>query len=520
MKRGIIKRIPAIMALLVMCLIFGLYVDGWFDISFIVRDDGTADTSSGKDETAGESETPGTQPDVTSADNDDVTMTAPGDVTEPPETGPVMFPAEGELGEQYAVSYADWTPDGDMVLAELECGDGGIGLPNYFTSHKKTVEKVTYVDDPERKPDKVVYEPITVDAAAVTLYMGYIIVETDSADRVNIYSSDGEPLGSFDPSAIVPAYCRDRAGNPLFLFSDTYYRLDAESSRFVAADYDPTADNRGAMFDYTPDYGVSDVDGRQIAALKETIEERVPVEGSTDTFYVVKRYNYTFAPANADGETIGSRRYRSGYQYSESLAAVVDAEGHVSFLSPSGSVSIKTSKTYTDVTLGRSVIEFFAEPLSNGPETMGFYFFDHGLARIRVLTQDRSRYNRGQLYVISDDNVIINTRGQKFYIPIGYEVISYSSGMILLRGDSGCGYMDYTGKWVVDPTLDEAEPFYEGLAVVREGGKCALIDTSGDVLIPYGQFEYISNASTGVIAAYGGDGWHILHKMAPVTEGE
>jgi hypothetical protein len=130
---------------------------------------------------------------------------------------------------------------------------------------------------------------------------------------------------------------------------------------------------------------------------------------------------------------------------------------------------------------------------------------------------------------------MIYTNGKEFEIPSGYDVIAYSSGMILLKHNGKYGYMSYTGAWVVQPTLSYAEPFYEGLAVIGDGrGNYALIDTEGNFVIPYGVFSYISNASTGVIAAYIGEylstypgantqqnsnispvsrGWHILYKM-------
>ena len=76
--------------------------------------------------------------------------------------------------------------------------------------------------------------------------------------------------------------------------------------------------------------------------------------------------------------------------------------------------------------------------------------------------------------------------------------------------------MDYTGAWIAQPIYDFAQPFYEGLAVVGFGeGDRLMIDTEGNIVIPMGAYDYISNASSGVIAAWrDGHGWDILHKMA------
>lgn len=513
MGRRIIKRLPALAVLLLLCLIVYFYVDGWFDISFIVRGDSETTSASG-----GSLLTPPPSGGTDTSRPDDH---RPGDVEtdrtpetdEPAVTGPVTFP-DADGAEGLSLSYGEWTPGGDMILAEASFGD--VTAPNYFTSHKNIENEVSYVVDPDRGPDIVTYTPVEIDAPAVSLYMGYILVETDTPGLVNIYKSDFTPLGSFDPSVMSLAYCRDKDGRPLFTHGGAYYILNEEEGRFTVSDYDPELDFRGALFDYTPDYGTPREDDRQMLGERTFTDEYVPVTGTDDTFYVVPRAEVSFRPANSKGKTVGSRTYVSGYEYSDSLAAVVDAERHLAYISRSGSTVIKPSRTYTDLTIGRAVIEFYMEPLSNGPESIGFYFFDHGLTRIRAVTHDRSRYNRGQVYIVSDENIMIDKSGERFYIPLGYEVDAYSSGMILLHGEGGYGYMNYTGTWVVDPTLEAAEPFYEGLAVVKRGGEVALIDTAGNTVIPFGQFEYISNASTGVIAAYDGE-WHILWKMAPAA---
>ena len=529
MRRGIIKRIPAVLALLLLCAIVYFYVDGWFDVSFIVR--------SVSDET-----TSGTQPETSAPDDEsspsDTTSSAPQNpVVIPPNSNPetppsdltVTFPDADSLGEGYSLSYKDWIP-GASMLAEAHLTD--FSLPNYFTSHKITVNEVSYVVNPDRNPHDVVYTPVSVDAPAVTLYMGYIIAETDAADRVNIYASDGTPLGSYDTNEITPAYCRDRDGRPLFLHSDAYYYLDAAAGKFAVSDYDPIRDNRGVLYDYTPDYGTSKEDGRQILAKREIVEELIPVEGAdetpdatledqtedtleeplTGTFYVIPHIEYSFALADSEGTEINDTKYPGAFNFSDSLAAVLDEDGYLSYITRSGATAINSSTSYMNINLGRTVIEFYVLPLTNGPESVGFYFFEHGLARARLLTVDKVRYNNGRVYVVSDENILITSSGEHFYIPLGYEIESYSSGMILLHGESGYGYMDYTGTWVVDPTLDEAETFYEGLAVVCNDGQYALIDTTGNTVIPFGQFSYISNASSGVIAAYDGE-WHVLYKM-------
>ena len=111
---------------------------------------------------------------------------------------------------------------------------------------------------------------------------------------------------------------------------------------------------------------------------------------------------------------------------------------------------------------------------------------------------------------------MMDKNGKEFPLPEGYDIVSYSDGVILLTRDGKYGYMDYTGAWIAQPIYDFAQPFYEGLAVVGFGeGDRLMIDTEGNIVIPMGAYDYISNASSGVIAAWrDGHGWDILHKMA------
>ena len=59
-----------------------------------------------------------------------------------------------------------------------------------------------------------------------------------------------------------------------------------------------------------------------------------------------------------------------------------------------------------------------------------------------------------------------------------------------------------------------AGPFSEGLCVLGyEGGKCGMIDTEGNVVIPF-VFDYISDVSGGRIALYESSiGWSVIQKM-------
>ncbi len=514
------SRVTALVLMILISAVLMIYRAGWFDVSYIVRPEteGTetetaedtdahtgADTETESDpETETETETETEAPDTEGSDV--------GDTPAPPEFSLISV-SEAEEAD-YSLSYEEWQTGGDWVLASLP-----MELPGYYSCRKHTVTTVTY-EPQDRAPTIAVYSEKEEDKLAVTLYMGYVIVETEKENISRIYSGDGDFIGTFDSEEIVPAMCRDKKDRPLFLYKNAYYYLDAKRGRFTEVEYSAAEDLRGARFDYTPDYG-DGVSDRTFSHSMEIVYEYEPIKNKFDKegfqlAYKIPKELHTYQLVNKYGTVVKKDTlYYGAYAFSESRAAVVDEEGHLMFITRSGNVAVEPKTTRLDVTLGIRVYDFYLEPLTDGEESIGFYFFEHGLCRVRLMTVDRSRYNRnGRLYVTSENDVLIYNNGDIFEVPAGYDIKSYSSGMILLEKNGKYGYMDYTGSWVVDPYLTYAEPFYEGLAVVGTDEGRALIDTEGNPVIPFGVYSHISHASTGVLTAYSEDGgWTLIHKM-------
>jgi len=93
--------------------------------------------------------------------------------------------------------------------------------------------------------------------------------------------------------------------------------------------------------------------------------------------------------------------------------------------------------------------------------------------------------------------------------------------MILLHKNGNYGFMNYKGEWVIQPVYTYAEPYHEGLAVIGfTDGKKAMVDTSGNVVIPFA-YKHISNVSSGVIALYDEEtGWQVAYKMTKPAPAE
>lgn len=65
--------------------------------------------------------------------------------------------------------------------------------------------------------------------------------------------------------------------------------------------------------------------------------------------------------------------------------------------------------------------------------------------------------------------------------PIGLETIAASTGLVAVQPKGGklFGYVDVNGECCIPSQFDEAEAFYNGLALVEQDGHIGLIDKTG-----------------------------------------
>ncbi len=191
---------------------------------------------------------------------------------------------------------------------------------------------------------------------------------------------------------------------------------------------------------------------------------------------------------------------------------VVDEDGKVMF---------NSRKSFTS-DLGWNANEYYTEPLLKDISSIGSYYFDHGLLRIRLVSYDRYQYIKYDMFMVgTDDDILIRPDGTRFYIPAGYKLEGYSDGMLLLSRNGLYGYMDYKGSWIVEPELKYGGAFVEGVAAVQDkDGTWGMIDTAGNAVIPF-KYSYVSNISSGLVAAYSENtGWDLYTKMAVVEDEE
>ena len=193
------------------------------------------------------------------------------------------------------------------------------------------------------------------------------------------------------------------------------------------------------------------------------------------------------------------------YEVTSNELRVIDKDGKIMF---------DSRKNYFS-DLGWTANERFVEPLSRMEASLGSYYFDHGYMRLRVQSYDRYYFtDLDSIFIVSDEDMLVDPRGERFAIPSGYKLISYSDGILLLEKDGLYGYMNTSGVWIREPDMEDAKPFFEGVAVCKNReGTYGVIGTDGKVIIPF-DYSYISNMSSGTMLAYSDTyGWKIYQKM-------
>lgn len=376
-------------------------------------------------------------------------------------------------------------------------------LPERFSLRKRLTDRDTVVYPEDDSEKYIVTKQIREERPAVELYMGYIIM--DDGSDVFLIDSDGTPLCRYDAKKYAPAYARDSEDRPLFMRKNAdgtaaYFYLSDDGTQFMISDYDPKTDGRGLSFDYPSGYGKSDSTNVVVTYSEE-----------------LDRFGYLTADEN--GQTNGvlaSYQYTSAFPFTGGLGVVTTADnrGGMFFLNENGREAFDACFMYLNEH-NRYTIENLMLPLTDGIESIGFYYFDHGLTRVRRQKIDNWNWVMyGRVRVVSDADCLIRPDGSEYALPMGYTLEGYSDGCILLSKNGQYGFMDYTGGWIAQPFYADAIPFVNGLAALKTpDGRWGMIDTLGNIVLPF-TYDSLSQVSGGLIAAYREEnGWSIFRIM-------
>lgn len=97
--------------------------------------------------------------------------------------------------------------------------------------------------------------------------------------------------------------------------------------------------------------------------------------------------------------------------------------------------------------------------------------------------------------------------------PEGFEYVSYSEGIYLIKNDKYFTYYSEKGIMLTDPVYTTAYPFSEGIAVVTdENGKFGMIDSSGNEIVGTA-FDSITSFSGGISILKKGTENYLLCKI-------
>ena len=269
-----------------------------------------------------------------------------------------------------------------------------------------------------------------------------------------------------------------------------------------------------------PAYPVTDATTGTGTETEAPTETDVPTE--TEAPYdPMLEVSVTFdAPRYYYGPSLDNPRFGGGYAhayaFSEGYACVVDDYGVLKVINTSGRVTARLRYEYrTDAAHGYTyMVRTYYQPFYQDIYSLGYYYFDHGLMRVRVLEHE---LNEGDVvnYITADYDILIDPYGNEFELPAGYRLVSYSEGILLLERDGRYGYYHRDGYWVAQPVYTYAMPFVEGIGILGDAdGPRGAIDAAGNVIIPF-DYEEITTPSSGVIACYSeSDGWLLLAKVS------
>ncbi|MCL2517543.1 MAG: WG repeat-containing protein [Oscillospiraceae bacterium] len=367
--------------------------------------------------------------------------------------------------------------------------------------------------------DNMVFNEIEniVEVPVVTVYMGYYLINQN--DSTAILTPQGKVIVS-DLKNISPAYYRDSWNRPLFNYNGTLYVVTSDE-KFVTAD--AAAANVSfapALYgDYTSDYGRQKNNLHLFYEVKEivdVIDNQVAIDRAAymgielDPVYInetVHQYGYKYS----DDTTAIPAKYYYAYNFSENgLAVVANRDRVISIIDVNGRVVINPFKNIVYLSeQKRYVFDGYYLPDNRSMENIGMIYFDHGLMRIRRVLKDQ--YNPR---IINDYDILIHADGSVFNIPAGYDLVYYSDGVLVLKKGDYYGCLDYTGKWIAQPFYTYAGAFKEGLVVLGVEGKKGMVDTQGNIVLPF-IYDEITDVSSGVIAAYEKqNGWTFYNKIA------
>lgn len=542
-------KVAAVLLMLTVVAAFILYIEGYYDFTFLPRGDSESDqsvdisqindtntTSDYSDDYTIPSQAAGNLSNVTSPDGIEIsadTSKDESDGTASETTKSETSYADTSVSSASKATFASMT---SSIPTASELKKQGYTLTG--TDYSASTHRIAKVTLQVKVPSK--YSLRTVESTIISYetreavetsyvnsrpvlepYMGWIIY--DDGENLNLMDENGKlAMTQFD--AVTPAYFRDASGNLLFRYGDGLYYIAADGSyKMYRSEYDESF-APGLRFDSSENYGTPNsglylyyVD-ENVSYVKNqnTIDKYIAEGNEPPDPVVVTEMTRLYGYMRADGTIAIKAQYNYATNFNANgLACVAGRDRIMKLINTSGTAVYDPYGTilYLPELNRRPVIKCYMLPFTDGEENIGAYYFDNGYIRVNRVYLDY--YNKD--IIVSSSDILLDVDGNEFSYPQGYNLAYYSDGVLILEKNGYYGALDLTGKWIAQPIYTYFTPFHEGLAVIGfKDGKKAMIDTSGNIVLPFA-YDYISSVSSGVITAFeSNNGWMIYQKMAIV----
>lgn len=202
----------------------------------------------------------------------------------------------------------------------------------------------------------------------------------------------------------------------------------------------------------------------------------------------------------------------------------ITQNGKIGFIDRTGKIVIPPQfcgiqpKTYTRPELAPgTLIDAFSEELLVASDCKGWGLIDKTGKFVVKLQQDMiGVFSEGLMSVRIDGKWGYLDRTGNFAIPLQFpssgnnlptdleEMNYFSEGLALVRLEHGVGYINHQGKVVIPPERGRRSwrsPFFNGLAIFREGRSRGFMDMRGrTVIAPRPEFEFVKPFSEGLAA--------------------
>jgi WG repeat protein len=229
---------------------------------------------------------------------------------------------------------------------------------------------------------------------------------------------------------------------------------------------------------------------------------------------------------DSSGKIAIKPQFASAEEFSEGLAAIENEDGKYGYIDVTGRVVIEPKfDNCTDFSEGLAAVSLdfewgYIDKTGNWaipPQFMGGRPFSDGLALVGVPLNGQVTFPPGPMkHVFIDktgkiaidtkddilngtfsegvatvqfitktgvNNVLIDSRGKTLATVQEIDTFGISEGLVPAQKDEKWGYMDTSGRFVIEPQYDGAHSFSEGLAGVLVGKKWGFIDRSGRFVI-------------------------------------